>query len=221
MQRVITDIEQQKKNPNRVNIFLDEEFAFGLHKFVALGLKIGDAMDEAQILQLQTEDSIEEAYQRGLRLLSFRARSEHEMRTRLMGYGCDEGVIEQVVARLTDKGYLNDQQFAADWVENRITFRPRGRKLLRMELQQKKLNEEQIESAFKDLPDEVEIARQAAMKYSVKLKGLDEQTFKKRLYGFLVRRGFHYEDFKPIMEEMWEELNSSNLLEKEVKNDGR
>ena len=219
MQRVITGIEQQKKNPNRVNIFLDEEFAFGLHKFAAFPLKIGDVIDDARILQLQTDDSIEEAYQRGLRLLSFRARSEYEMRSRLMGYVSDEGVVEQVIARLIEKGYLNDRQFAEDWVENRTTFRPRGRKLLRIELQQKKLNEEQIESALNDLPDEVEIARQAARKYSVKLKGLDEQTFKKKLYGFLARRGFHYEDFKAIMEEMWEELNPSNLLEKEVKND--
>lgn len=219
MQRVITGIEQQKKNSNRVNIYLDEEFAFGLHKYIAIGLKVGDVIDDTRILQLQTEDSIEETYQRGLRLLNFRARSEHEMRSRLQKYGYDEGVIEQAIVRLTEKGYLNDQQFAEDWVENRTTFRPRGRTLLRLELQQKKLNKDQIESAINDLPDEAEMARKAAGKYCTKLKGLDEQTFKKRLYGFLSRRGFHYEDFKMIMEEMWEESNPSNLLEKEVKND--
>lgn len=218
MQRVITGIEKQKRNVNRVNVFLDGEFAFGLHKYIALGLKVGDVIDEDRIHQLKTEDSVEEAYQRGLTLLNFRARSEHEMRTRLLKYGCDEGIIEQVIVRLTEKGYLNDQRFAEDWVEDRTTFRPRGRKLLRLELQRKNLNKDQIESAMQNLPDEEEIARKAARKYSARLKGLDEQTFKKRLYGFLIRRGFHYEDFKQIMEEMWEELNPSNLLEKEVKN---
>lgn len=219
MQRVITGIEQQKRNTNRVNIYLDEEFAFGLHKFTALGLKVGDAINEDQILQLQKEDAVEEAYQRSLKLLNFRARSEHEIRTRLLKYGCDEEVIGQVIVRLTEKGYVNDRRFAEDWVENRTTFRPRGRKLLRIELQQKNLDKDQIESAMNDLPDEEEIAREAARKYSARLQGLDEQTFKKRLYGFLIRRGFQYEDFKVIMEEMWEESNPSNLLEKEVKND--
>jgi len=219
MQRVITGIEQQKRNRNRVNLYLDEEFAFGLHKYTALGLKVGDVLSEEQIRQLQKEDAVEEAYQRSLKLLGFRARSEHEIRTRLSQYDCDEEVIEQVIVRLTEKGYVNDQRFAEEWVENRTTFRPRGRKLLKLELQQKNLDEEQIESAMNDLPDEEEMARNAARKYSARLRGLDEQTFKKKLYGFLVRRGFQYEDFKVIMEELWEESNPSNLLEKEVKND--
>lgn len=219
MQRVITGIEQQKRNMNRVNIFLDEEFALGLHKNIALGLKVGDVLGDDQILQLQKEDAVEEAYQRSLKLLNFRARSEQEIRTRLLKYGFDEIVIEQVIVRLTEKGYVNDQRFAEDWVENRTTFRPRGRKLLRLELQRKSLGKEQIESVMNALPDEEEIARKAARKYSARLKGLDEQIFKKKLYGFLIRRGFQYEDFKLIMEEMWEESNPSNLLEKEVKND--
>ena len=219
MQRVITGIEQQKRNRNRVNLYLDEEFAIVLHKYTAHGLKVRDVLIEEQIRHLQKEDAVEEAYQRSVKLLVFRARSEHEIRTRLSQYDCDEEVIEQVIVRLTEKGYVNDQRFAEEWVENRTTFRPRGRKLLKLELQQKNLDEEQIESAMNDLPDEEEMARNAARKYSARLRGLDEQTFKKKLYGFLVRRGFQYEDFKVIMEELWEESNPSNLLEKEVKND--
>ena len=83
----------------------------------------------------------------------------------------------------------------------------------------KNVGDEQIQSVLDDLPDEIELARVAAKKYGSKLKGLDEVNFKKKLYGFLTRRGFLYEDIKPVMEEMWEESGKLNLLENEVIND--
>jgi regulatory protein len=214
--RIITGIEQQKKNPNRVNIYLDEQFAFGLYKANALHLKIGEALDEPTIQALKQTDTIEEAYQKALRLLNIRPRSEHEIRSRLQGYGFVDEIIDPVVAILLEKEYLNDQQFAAEWVENRTAFRPRGKRLLRMELMKKHVDEEEIQTALEALPEEGQLVREAAKKYSNRLKGLDESTFKKRLYGFLVRRGFAYDDIKPILDEVWEENARLNSLENEV-----
>ncbi|MHB8807416.1 MAG: regulatory protein RecX [Anaerolineaceae bacterium] len=214
--RIITGIEQQKKNPNRVNIYLDEQFAFGLYKASALHLKVGDTLDDASIQALEQKDAAEEAYQKALKLLNIRPRTEHEMRSRLQEYGFTDEIIEPVIANLLEKNYLNDQQFAAEWIENRTTFRPRGKRLLRIELMKKHVDEEEIQTALAALPEEEKLVREAAKKYSNRLKGLDESTFKKRLYGFLVRRGFSYDDIKPILDEVWEENARLNSLENEV-----
>lgn len=219
MQRVITSIEQQKKNPDRVNVFLNDQFVFGLHKYVACTLKVGDILDDSRIRMLEHENKIEEAFQKALKLLSFRPRTEYEMRSRLEKYGFTTSIIEDVIKRLGEKEYIDDQKFAEEWAENRSTFRPRGRRLLERELRLKNVGDEQIQSVLDDLPDEIELARVAAKKYGSKLKGLDEVNFKKKLYGFLTRRGFLYEDIKPVMEEMWEESGKLNLLENEVIND--
>jgi regulatory protein len=212
----ITGIEPQKKNPNRVNVYLDHRFAFGLYKAVAFHLKIGDLLGEKEIHALQQEETSEDAYQHALKLLSYRPRSEHEVRTRLVENGFSNTTIDAVIATLMEKGYLNDQQFALDWIENRSTFRPRGKRLLRMELMKKHVDERTIQSTLDALPDEEQLIHAAARKYLSRLKGLDENGFKKKLYGFLMRRGFSYEDIKPVLSEMWEENARLNSKENEV-----
>ncbi len=214
--RVITGIEQQKKNPYRVNIYLDDQFAFGLYKAVACYLKVGDMLDEKDIQALEEKDTTENAYQKALKLLSYRPRTEYEMRTRLEGYGFLQSTVDAVMAMLFEKGYLNDQQFAEEWIENRTTFRPRGKRLLRLELVKKHVGEEDIQSALAALPEEERLIRETARKYSARLKDLNEDGFKKRLYGFLVRRGFLYEDIKPVLTELWEEHARLNSEENEV-----
>ncbi len=216
----ITGIEQQKKNPDRVNIFLDEQFAFGLHKIIALSLKLGDMLDDAAIQDLKEKDTREDAYQKALHFLNFRSRTEHEMRSRLIEYGFSEPVIDSVITALVEKEYLDDQKFAEAWVENRSALHPRGKRLLRIELMKKHVDENQIQSALASLPDEEKLIRDAAQKYCSRLKGLDKISFKKRLYGFLARRGFLYEDIKPIVDEIWEETEQLNSKENEVLKDG-
>jgi regulatory protein len=125
IQRKLTGIEQQKKNPNRVNIYLDEQFAFGLHKYVAWRLKVGDVLDEQSIQHLQQEDVLEEAYQKALRFWAI---------VREPSTKCVPGWLNRIRGALyrwghrtlTKKEYLDDQQFAEDWVENRNTFRQEG-----------------------------------------------------------------------------------------------
>lgn len=215
----ITGIEQQKNNPSRVNIFLDDQFALGLYKTVAFRLKIGDVLDETAVQALEAEDTKEEAYQKALRFLSFRPRTEYEMRSRLATYGFSEQVVESVIESLLEKEYLNDQKFAEDWIENRTALHPRGKRLLQIELRKKHVDEEKIQSALETFSDEENLIRDTAQRYCSRLKGLDKVTYKKRLYGFLTRRGFLFEDIKPIVDEMWEENAHLNSIENEVLKD--
>lgn len=201
----VTAIEPQKRNPQRVNIYLDGEFAFGLTRLVAAWLKVGDELSAEKIASLQEADAREQALQYALRLLTYRPRSQAEVRQRLEQRGWSEKIIEETLERLRQDGLLNDAAFAHSWVENRYTFRPRGRRLLIQELRQKGLDEQTIQDALGDM-DEEEAAYTAARTRAQRLKGLEPRLFYRRLTAYLVRRGFSYETAGTIARRLWEEL---------------
>jgi regulatory protein len=207
--RKITAIESQKRNPNRVNIYLDDQFAFGLSRMVAAWLQAGQTISEEKIAALQEEDAREVAIQKALHFLSYRARSFEEVRKNLEKHEIPEPVIQNTLERLQNAGLLNDHDFARTWVENRNTFRPRGRRALRMELRQKGLSESVIETTLDEMTDEEALALAAARKYVRKLKGLAWQDFRNKLGGFLGRRGFPYEVIASATRQVWQEEHPS------------
>ena len=149
----ITALEVQKRNPHRVNVHLDGEFAFGLARITAAWLKVGDELDDAKLQRLQAEDAKERAIQQALLFLSYRARSEAEIRKNLRKHEIPEDVIEQTIERLRQDGLANDNQFARAWVENRSAFRPRSRRMLAMEMRQKGIDDETASAALQCVDD--------------------------------------------------------------------
>ena len=204
----ITALEAQKRNPNRVNVYLDGEFAFGLARIVAAWLKVGDTLDEAKLQKMQLDDSRERALQQALLFLSYRARSESEIRKNLRKHEMPEEVIEETIARLRQDGLANDNQFARAWVENRATFRPRSRRMMAMELRQKGLDEETASAALQEVDDEA-LAYEAAQKKAARFAKLEWQDYRKKLSEFLARRGFSYAVIAPVVTKIWNETNKN------------
>jgi regulatory protein len=202
----ITAMEVQKRSPNRVNIHLDGEFAFGLARIVAAWLRVGQELSKEKIEQLQAEDARERAFQQAMLFLSYRARSESEIRQNLRKHEIPEPIIEQTLERLRQDGLANDDQFARAWVENRSAFRPRSRRMMAMELRQKGLNEEAVSSAIQSVDDEA-LAYEAAQKRVGRLKELEWNEFRKKLSDFLARRGFSYSVIAPVVTRMWNEAH--------------
>ena len=205
--RKITAIQVQKRNPNRVNIHLDGEYAFGLTRIVAAWLQVGQTLDEEKIAKIQAEDAHERAMQQALLFLSYRARSEKEIRQNLSKHEIPEGVIEETLERLRQNGFANDKQFADAWVENRSTFRPRGRRALTLELRQKGIDDSTIESALEDI-DEEALAYEAGLKKARKLRVQEWSVFRKKTSEFLARRGFSYSVIAPIVSRLWNEIHT-------------
>lgn len=204
----ITALKVQNHNPNRLNIYLDGKYAFSLQRITAAWLKIGQVLSDEKISELQALDEQEVVYQRALRLLEHRPRAEEEIRRRLESKGIASAVIEKVIERLRQSKLVDDDQFAQVWVENRSTFRPRSRKALQFEMRQKGISPTAIERALANLEtDEEELAYQAAMKQSRKLNHLERMEFRRKLSGFLARRGFGYEIIAPVVERVWKEIN--------------
>ena len=212
--RKITAIEVQKRSPNRVNIYLDGEYAFGLARIVAAWLRVGQELDEKKIEQLQAEEARERALQQAMLFLSYRARSESEIRQNLRKHEIPEPVIEQTVERLRQDGFANDNQFARAWVENRSAFRPRSRRMLAMELRQKGLDDESVKSAVEHVDDEA-LAYEAAQKRVARYKDLEWNDFRKKLTDFLARRGFSYSVTSTVVTRIWNETHREKHSEEE------
>jgi len=203
----ITALVVQKRNPNRVNVYLNGEFAFGLARIVAAWLRVGLELDEEKIKQMQVEDAKERAIQQALLFLSYRARSESEIRQNLRKHEYPAEVIDQTLERLRQDGLANDDQFARAWVENRSAFRPRSSRMMAMELWQKGLDQEAVSSAVEDVDDEA-LAYEAAQKRAPRFKDLEWIGFRKKLSEFLARRGFSYSVIAPVVTRIWNETNT-------------
>jgi len=203
----ITAISAQKNKPSRVNIYLDGEFAFGLARITAAWLKTGDELSEEKIEKLQADDTRERAYQQAMLYLSYRARSEKEIRNNLGRHDIPETVIEETLERLKQARLADDKQFAHLWVENRNTFRPRSKRALEIELRQKGLDTAAIRASLSAV-DEEALAYETASKRAARLNGQEWSVFRKKLSEFLARRGFSYSTIAPVVSRIWNETHA-------------
>jgi len=206
MDRKITALKVQKRNPNRINIYLDGIFAFGLARVVAAWLQVGQILSEEKVNALQNEDTLEAAYQKSLHLLGYRPRSVNEVRRKLTEKGFSGEVIDSVLERLKTSGLIEDRQFAKIWVENRAAFRPRSHRLMAMELRQKGVADDAIQEALDSSVSDITLAYEAAVRYSRRLSGLEWGEFHERIYAYLRRRGFIYGTITAAVQRLWSEM---------------
>jgi regulatory protein len=202
----ITGLEVQARDQSRVNLYLEGRFAFGVSaKAVAdAGLKKGMVLSPEDVAELLKEEAYERAQLQAYNYLSYRGRSETEMRRYLQGKAHAPETIDAVVTRLRELHYLDDETFALSWVENRQRSRPRGPRLLRSELLQKGVSRETVDQAISDASsDEHGLALAAAEERAGGLRAADYPEFSRKLGGYLSRRGFSSEVVWSVVKQVW------------------
>lgn len=202
---IITALEVQKKRKERVNIYLDGEYAFSLDLIEAAGLHKGQSLSEADIAALCERDAVARAVDRAARFLAYRPRSAAEVRRNLEENQTPAAIIDAAMARLEALGYLDDRAFVRFWIENRTTFKPLSPRALRYELRQKGVVDALIDEALADV-DPLDAAYRAAGGQLRKLRGLDRAEFRHRLSAFLARRGFSFDQIHDVIEQIITEL---------------
>lgn len=200
----ITALKIQKRDKSRVNVFLDDEYAFPVSLDAALELKKGQELSDAEIDALKNADAYSKAYNASLRYLSYRQRSQSELEIYLKKKEYSEEITAHTVERLLEKGYLNDAEFARMWIADRNRFRPRAARALRMELRQKGVDNSVIDEALIGL-DEEEAAWNAVQSKLARWQSLDDFELRKKVSGFLGRRGFGYDAVRSVLERAKEE----------------
>lgn len=200
----VTAIERQRRH-GRVNVFLDGRFALGLCQQAALvaGLRVGHEIDEAALQALHQSEVSQRALTAALRLLSYRSRSEAELRDRLCRRGTPPALVVETLSRLRQRGLVDDAAFARAWVDGRQRSGPRGKRLLARELRAKGVAQATARAALEGV-DEDEAAVRAATRRAQALRGLPYGDFQRRLGGFLRRRGFGYETAQVAVRHLWQ-----------------
>ena len=202
---IITAITAQRRDMERVNLFLDGEFVCGLPLVVADGLRVGQSLSADGLAHLQEEAAWQAAKEVAMKQLSYRPRSSAEITRKLQQKGFSPEQIERTLGWLGQQTWLDDEAFAAYWVEQRTTFRPRSRVMIRHELREKGVAEEEISSALAEV-DEQENARRAVMSKLERWRGLDYGQFCQKLGRYLQGRGFSWEVIRPLCPELWQQI---------------
>ncbi len=190
----VTALEPQKRHPDRVSLFVDGVFAGGLAADMAadLGFEIGAEVGPADLAAARAADELDGAFRRMLVFLKTRPRSRVEFERRLRRYGYDEAVVAATLELLTAKGWVDDERFARAWVRDRAALKPKGRRVLAMELRLKGVGADETAAALAeelDLSDE-ELARRALGCRGDYYRAKGDKKGWAALYGFLARRGF-------------------------------
>jgi regulatory protein len=233
----ITAIEEQKKRKDRVNIFLDGQFAFSLKIDLIweFHLKIGATLDQNQVKEIQSQDSQATAYDKALNYLSSRPHSVREVRqhlsekliyrnpdyaeqtdiTRADFVSNQQQTIEIIINKLLDQKLLDDVVFAKWWIENRRTFRPRGKRLLLLELKTRGVSNQDLETALTtpsqeghfhgeaQAKSEEEMALSLAQTYVRKHPdALLDKNHQMKLVRHLMSKGFDWQTAEVVIKKM-------------------
>lgn len=210
----ITALEAQQRNKERVNLYLDGAYAFSITALEAARLKVGQRLSDADVARLKAQAEVDRAYERTLRFLTYRPRSEAEVVKYLASKGVEDGVQAEILAKLRRLKLVDDEAFARFWVETRVQSHPLGRMALRAELRLKGVRDETIEKALRAL-DEEESAYQAARKQARRYADLTDKQAQDKLGAFLIRRGFPYSVARATVKRLVEESAAEGTLKRE------
>ena len=195
----------------RVSVFVDGAFSFDIDRVVAgrVGLQAGQCLSVDRIEELTQADISHSCFEAALHYLSYRPRSEAEVRRRLYRGGFSDDVVSKVIAGLKERKLIEDVVFAQFWKDNRQAFSPRSRQLIELELRQKGVAAETAGEITGGLDDGAS-AYEAGLKKSRVSANLDYDEFRRRLSGHLRRRGFSYEVISQVVTRLWQEQQTAS-----------
>ncbi len=204
----VTSIEVLKKGI--FTVLLDASTTLTLAKEIALAtdLKVGSELTPEEVLELNSADRRYRAHEAALRYLSYRPRSEKEVKDRLRRAGFKKEIVEPELEKLKELSLINDTAFATSWKDGREASRPRSRRMMGMELRRKGIPGDVVARVVSSV-DEESGAYTAAAKKARTMGEVGEKDFIQRLGTFLQRRGYGYELSRRIVLRLWEERAES------------
>ena len=198
---IITSIKSQKKK-ERVNVYLDNKFGFGidLENFVILGLKVDQEVTEIEIEKIVKKAEFQKTLDKLLRFATLRPRSEGEINNYLRRKKVHESMHSQLFDRLNHLELIDDEKFAKWWVEQRQAFRPKPKRILSNELRVKGINSEIIKKVVgEEEIDEEKMAKDLIEKRAYKWKNFEGFELKQKMSQYLAQKGFTWEIVEKVV----------------------
>lgn len=199
----ITKLEVQKKNKNRVNLYLNEEFYCGLalEAVVKYNLKVGQEIEEQKLEFLQTDSEKEIAQNKAISYISKYQKTEKELKDYLIKKGFDEEIVFEVIKKLKEYSFVDDDIYAKNFIKSKS--KRSGKRKLSFELKKRGIDENLINENIKEYADDSETILPLCEKY-LKNKPRDYKT-KQKAYRFLSSRGFVSEDIISALNKYFKE----------------
>lgn len=195
----ITSIKQQIKFPDRYSIYIDDEYAFSLsaNELLNQQLNVGDELKKSELKDFKDISETDKAYRAVLNLLSRRSRSVWEVEQYLKLKGYKNNTIVKILNKLNKKGYLNDSEFAINWLQNRRLLKNISKRRIKQELQQKHISDKIIlEVLSQDSTNEIDVIKNIINNKKNQTRYNNQQ----KLIAYLIRQGFAYHDVKQAIE---------------------
>ena len=226
MKQKITDIQASSQLPAHQQLFLDGVPFVVIHASLVekFGLRIGLEIEAEVIEKIIAADEVMRAKNRALKLLREekdnattdkiegsglalkpKTYTKSEMERQLEREGFSSNAIETSIAELIRSGHIRDRKYAENWIVRRQKSNPRGKTLLKRELVDKGIDRETAEQvvAAVETKDETKVALEIAQKRAKQYKRLPTHVAKRRLHGFLARRGFGSEIVRQVLEQIF------------------
>lgn len=204
MKKRLTDIQIDEETPSCRAIFLDGVYfdsvdADCLPKF---GLRIGLEIETEVLQKLLEADKGMRAKNYALQLLSDHSYSKSQMVDKLGQKGFSPQAIDTTLEDLEYLGHIKDEKFAQKWVNRRQRSKPKGKKMLQHELVNQNIDKTTVDRVLASMGsvEETDTAVQLAQKQAKRYQSLPPEVAKRRLHGFLLRRGFDYETIQRVID---------------------
>jgi len=192
---IITSVERNKKNKDRLSIYIDNQYSFSVSEADYLSLNLYELREitEDEIINIKENINFRSAKAAAIRYLSLKFRSEKEVAVKLENEGYDSETISKVVEELKAMGYINDSLYVQKYIFDRSKLKPRSKRMLKYELLSKGIAENIIDDALAEWQmDDYAVAENLVKRKFGKYDLYDDKTIKK-IYSFLHHRGFNYE----------------------------
>lgn len=200
----ITKIEPQKRNKDRFSLFIDDEFYMGIDQDVIIKhyLTKGMEVDEKFLNEIIKTEEQNKSNNTALNYISFKPRSEKEVRTKLKDKEFDEDIIDNTIAFLYKYNYLNDYDYGKSLINDKKNFKKAGKNLLKQELYKKGIDKDTIEELIEesyDYDEEYEMAYAVAIKKYNLIKNEDKNSIYRKLYSLLGRKGYAFDIINKVV----------------------
>jgi len=206
MKQKITDIKTKQDNDSNCRIYLDDSPSAEIPSILVekLGLRVGLEIEADVIDKLVAADEEMRAKKYALDLLQENIYSKRQMTYQLTREGFREKTVEIIITELINSGHIRDRLYAEKWVQRRLKSNPRGRILLKQELIEKGVDRETAEQvvAKVKVEDEAKLAFSIAEKRVKQYKRFTRDVARRRLHGYLARRGFELETIIRVIDQV-------------------
>lgn len=193
---VITRIGRQKNNNERYNLYLDEKYAFSLDEAVLIKYQLskGKVIEEFTLDEIVFDDEVRKAFNKAINFLSYRMRSEYEVKQKLLQNEYGEAVILEAIRKLYEYGFLNDESFTKALVETQKKNSKKGPTAIRQELKKKGIDKDLQEKVLGNYSEEeqVDIARTLAEKIINQNQDKTPRQIKQKVQDTLQRKGYNF-----------------------------